>query len=94
VSTEENRDLVSREQNALQSAQRPQASMLGLFNLTYESAKLFFQLGNGNITHDNELWDGDHYVLLLSGYSRHLETNAKVIFLSLKYLIYFEIFSR
>ena len=28
-------------------------------------------------------------MLSLSSYSRHLETNAKILFLSLKYLIYF-----
>ena len=63
--------------------------MFGLFNLTHELAELSLQLGNGNITHDNKLWDGDHYVLVLSGYSKHLETNAKVFSLSLEHLTYF-----
>ena len=58
-------------------------------NLTHGLAELFSQLGNGNIAHDTELWNGDNQVLLLSGYSRYLETNAKVLCLSLKYLIYF-----
>ena len=50
--------------------------MLGPFNLTHGSAS---QLGNSNITHDTEVWDGDHCVLSLSGYFRHLETNTKVL---------------
>jgi len=44
---------------------------------------------NRNFAHDTELWDGDHHVLLLSGYSRNLETNTKMFSLSFKYLIYF-----
>ena len=35
------------------------------------------------ISHDTELWDSHHHVLLLSSYSKHLETNAKVLFLLL-----------
>jgi len=35
------------------------------------------------IAHDTELWDSHHHVLLLSGYFKHLETNAKVLFLLL-----------
>jgi len=63
--------------------------MLGLFNLTHELAELSLQLGNGNITHDNKLWDGDHYMLVLSDYSKHFETDAKVLSLFLEHLTYF-----
>ena len=42
---------------------------------------------NRNFAHDTELWDGDHHMLLLSSYSRNLETNTKMFSLSLKYFI-------
>ena len=44
---------------------------------------------NQNITYNNELWDGEHYALSLSGYSEHLETNTKMLSSSLKYLACF-----
>jgi len=37
-----------------------------MFGLIHVLAKLSSQLGNRNITHDTELWDSDHYVLLLA----------------------------
>ena len=68
--------------------------------LTYPKVYVFFirltlsesktvDFNNRNFAHDTELWDGDHHVLLLSGYSRNLETNTKMFSLSFKYLIYF-----
>ena len=48
-----------------------------------------FKMENGNITHDTELYDDDHYMLLLSGYSRHLEASTKMLSLSLKHFTYF-----
>ena len=71
------------------SAQRSQPPILGPSNLIYRPAELSSQLENGNITYDTKLWDGDHHVLSLSGYSRHLETDAKMFSLSLEYLTYF-----
>ena len=53
--------------------------MLGPFNLIHRSAVSSSQLGNSNITHDTEVWDGNHHVLSLSGNFRHLETNTKVL---------------
>ena len=43
-------------------------------------------LGNQNITHNKELWDGEHHALSLSGYSEHLKTNTKMLSTSLKRL--------
>jgi len=43
-------------------------------------------LGNQNITHNTELWDGEHHALLLSGYSKHLETDTKMLSTFLKCL--------
>ena len=43
-------------------------------------------LGNQNITHNKELWDGEHHALSLSGYSEHLKTNTKILSTSLKRL--------
>ena len=62
---------------------------LGLYNLIYRLAKSSSPLENGNITYNTELWDSDYYILSLSGYSRYLETDAKMLFLSLEYLTYF-----
>jgi len=62
---------------------------LGLYNLIYRLAKSSSPLKNENITYNTELWDSDYYMLLLSGYSRYLETDAKMLFLSLEYLTYF-----
>jgi len=41
------------------------------------------------VTHDTDLWDGDHYVMLLSGYDMHLEANAKMLATSLRHLACF-----
>ena len=54
--------------------------------MIYGSAESSFLLGNQNITHNNELWDGEHHALSLSGYSRYLETNTKMLSTSLKCL--------
>ena len=42
-----------------------------------------------NVTHNSDLWDGDHHVLSLSGYSGHLETDTKILSSSLKRLACF-----
>ena len=42
-----------------------------------------------NVTHDTDLWDGDHHVTSLSGYDMHLEADAKVLATSLKRLACF-----
>jgi len=65
-------DLVFREENIFKSTQRLQTSMFRLSNLIHRSAELSSQLENENIAYNTELWNGDHYVLLLSGYSIHL----------------------
>jgi len=46
-------------------------------------------LGNQNIVHNNELWNGEYHALLLSGYSGHLETGTKMLSFSLKHLVCF-----
>jgi len=76
MSVEESIHLVSGIENA---SKRPQDPMLGLSNLIYRLAESTFQLGNENIAYDTELWDGNYHMLLLSGYSRHLETDNKVL---------------
>jgi len=40
--------------------------MFGLSSLIHKSAELSSKLENRNITYDTELWDSDHYVLLLA----------------------------
>ena len=42
-----------------------------------------------NVTHDTDLWDGDHHVTSLSGCDMHLEADAKVLATSLKRLACF-----
>ena len=42
-----------------------------------------------NVTHNTDLWDGDHHVTSLSGYDMHLETDAKVLATLLRHLAYF-----
>ena len=32
-----------------------------------------------DITHDRDLWDGEHYITSLSGYFGYLENDAKVL---------------
>jgi len=76
-------------ENVPKSAQMPQALMLGLFNMIHGSAESSSILGNQNIAHNTELWDSEHHALSLSGYSRHLETNTKMLLSSLKYLACF-----
>ena len=67
----------------------PQAPMLGPLNMIHGSAESSSQLGNQNIAHNNELWDGEHHALSLSGYSGHLDTNTKMLSTSLKCLACF-----
>ena len=88
MSAKEGRDLFSRVETVSKNIQRFQALVIKLSNLIYESAESFFQFKNNNITYNTKLWDDDYYVLLLSSYSRYLETNTKILFLSLKHLIY------
>ena len=78
--------MVSGAENVPKSAQLLQAPILGPLNMIYGSAELSSHLGNQNIAHNTELWDGEHYVLSLSGYSRHLETDTKMLSTSLKCL--------
>jgi len=33
------------------------------------------------VTHDCDLWNGEHYAIFLSGYFGYLENNAKVLVL-------------
>jgi len=54
--------------------------------MIHESAESSSLLGNQNIAHNNELWDGEHHALSLSGYSGHLETDTKMLSISLKRL--------
>ena len=89
MSAKEGRDLFSRVETVSKNIQRSQALVIKLSNLIYELAESFFQFKNNNITYNTKLWDDDYYVLLLSSYSRYLETNTKILFLSLKHLIYF-----
>ena len=42
-----------------------------------------------NIIHDTNLWDGDHHMISLSSCDMHLEADAKVLAISLRYLAYF-----
>ena len=78
--------MVSVAENTPKSTQVPQVPMFGPLNMIHGSAESSSHLGNQNIAHNNELWDGDHHVLLLSGYSGHLETDTKMLSTSLKRL--------
>ena len=78
--------MVSRAENVPKSTQVSQASILGLFNMIHGLAESPSYLGNQNIAHNTELWDGEHHALSLSGYSEHLETDTKMLSTSLKYL--------
>jgi len=60
--------------------------MLGPLNIIHRSAESSSHLGNQNIAHNNELWNGEHHALSLSGYSKHLETDTKMLSTSLKCL--------
>ena len=42
-----------------------------------------------NVTYNSDLWDGDHHALSLSEYSRHLETDTKMLTTLLRYLACF-----
>jgi len=42
-----------------------------------------------NVTHDTDLWNGNHYVMLLSGCNIHLKADAKVLATSLMRLVCF-----
>ena len=66
-----------------------QTPMLGPFNIIYRSAESSSLLGIQNITHNTELWDGEHYVLSLSSHSSLLKTDTKILFSSFKHLAYF-----
>jgi len=70
--------------------QKFQAFMLGLFSLIHKLAESSFWLENRNVAYDTELWNGDHHVLSLSSYSRHLETDTKVLSSPLEYFICFK----
>ena len=63
--------------------------MLRPFNLIHGLAELFSQSGNSNIAHDTKLLNSDHHMLLLSGYSRYLEIDTKMLSSFFEYLIYF-----
>ena len=79
--------------------------MLGLLNMIHGSAESAPQLEREcdmmhdsdtlshsvthNVTHDSDLWNGDHHALLLSGFSGHLETDTKMLSSSLKHLACF-----
>jgi len=63
--------------------------MLGPLNMIYGSAKSSSILGNQNITHNNELWDGEHHALSLFGYSGHLEMDTKMLSTFLEHLACF-----
>ena len=86
VAAEEGNNMISRAENAPKSAQVHQAPMLGPLNMIYRSAESSSHLGNQNIAHNKELWDGEHHTLLLSEYSGHLETDTKMFSTSLKRL--------
>ena len=77
VAAKKGSNMVSGTENAPKSAQLPQAPMFGPLNMIYRSAESSSQLGNQNITYNNELWDGEHHILSLSGYSGHLETDTR-----------------
>ena len=86
VAAEEGNNMVFGAENAPKSAQVHQAPMLGPLNMIHGSAESSSHLGNQNIAHNNELWDGEHHALSLSGYSGHLETDTKMLSTSLKRL--------
>ena len=86
VAAEESSSLVSRAENVPKSAQVLKAPMFGLLNMIHGSAESSSHLGNQNIAHNNELWDGEHHALSLSGYSGHLETDTKMLSIFLKHL--------
>ena len=81
--------MVSGAENIPKNAQLPQAPMLGPLNMIDKSAGSSSHLRNQNIAHNNELWDGEHHALSLSGYSGHLETDTKMLSIFLKHLIGF-----
>jgi len=78
--------MVSGAENVPKSTQLLQAPMLGPLNMIHGSSESSSLLGNQNIAHNNELWDGEHHALSLSGYSRHLETDTKMLSTSFKCL--------
>ena len=63
--------------------------MLGPLNMIHGSAESSSHLGNQNSAHNNELWNGKHHALSLSGYSGHLKTDTKMLSSSLKHLACF-----
>ena len=79
--------MVSEAENAPKSTQVLQAPMLGPLNIIHGSAESSSHLGNQNIAHNTEHWDGEYHALSLSGYSGHLETDTKILSTSLKHLI-------
>ena len=86
VAAEEGNNMVSGAENVPKSTQLPQAPMLGPLNMIHGSAESSSHLGNQNIAHNTELWDGEHHALSLSGYSGHLETDTKMLSTFLKHL--------
>ena len=86
VAAEKGNNMVSGAENVPKSTQLSQAPMLRPLNMIHGSAESSSHLENQNIAHNNELWDGEHYVLSLSGFSGHLETDTKILSTSLKHL--------
>ena len=86
VAAEKGNNMVFKAENISKNTQLPQAPMLGLLNMIHGSAESPSHLGNQNIAHNNELWNGEHHALSLSGYSGHLETDTKMLSTFLKCL--------
>ena len=86
VAAEEGSNMVSGAENTPKSVQVSQVPMLGPLNMIHGSAESSSLLGNQNIAHNTELWDGEHHASSLSGYSGHLETDTKMLSTSLKHL--------
>ena len=76
--------MVSKAKNVPKSAQILQTPILGPLNMIHGSAESSSLLKNQNIAYNNELWNNEYYALLLSGYSKYLETNTKMFSTSLK----------
>ena len=66
-------DLVTRDHNSLYQASQPVTS----------------DIVTPNVTHDSDLWDGEHHVTSLSGHFGYLENDAKVLALSVLHIVCF-----
>ena len=84
----DNQMFTKKSRNLVSEANQKNSKTLSPYTWTIQP-KLSSQLKNCNITYDTELWDDDYHVLSPSGYSRHLEADAKMLSLFLKHLIYF-----